>query len=90
MDATYNSENISECCKNDYGYFCWSFISHILFVLKLLQEEKKALKKTESEDKDLLQRASLDITLLPEAEEDARLASLLKYKSTESMYLVIK
>lgn len=61
-----------------------------MFVLKLLQEEKKALKKTESEDKDLLQRASLDITLLPEAEEDARLASLLKYKSTESMYLVIK
>lgn len=61
-----------------------------MFVLKLLQEEKKALKKTESEDKDLLQRASLDITLLPEAEEDAKLASLLKYKSTESMYLVIK
>lgn len=62
----------------------------IFYFTKLLQEEKKALKKTESEDKDLLQRASLDITLLPEAEEDARLASLLKYKSTESMYLVIK
>ncbi|XP_061180506.1 coiled-coil domain-containing protein 130 homolog [Saccostrea echinata] len=48
------------------------------------REEKKALKKTAMEDKDLLERSSLDITLLPESKEDVKIASLLKYKSTET------
>lgn len=41
------------------------------------------------EDKELLQKSSLNISLLPKSEEDTKLASLLKYKSLESMYYCI-
>eukprot|EP00105_Crassostrea_gigas_P023930 XP_011443995.1 PREDICTED: coiled-coil domain-containing protein 130 homolog [Crassostrea gigas] len=48
------------------------------------REEKKAQKKTQMEDKELLQKSSLNISLLPKSEEDTKLASLLKYKSLET------
>ncbi|KAJ8306449.1 hypothetical protein KUTeg_016994, partial [Tegillarca granosa] len=44
------------------------------------REEKKAIKKSEAADKDLLKRSSLEIPLIPESQDDVKLASLLKYE----------
>ena len=53
--------------------------------------EKKELKSTAQTDKALLEKSSLDITLLPESSEDQRLAELIKYEdvSDGSMYYSI-
>ncbi|XP_072255563.1 probable splicing factor YJU2B [Pyxicephalus adspersus] len=48
------------------------------------REEKKLIREEEEKDQALLKKTSLDIKLLPETEEDRRLASLLKYRSLES------
>ena len=46
------------------------------------------MKSTAQTDKALLEKSSLDITLLPESSEDQRLAELIKYEdvSDGSMY----
>lgn len=51
---------------------------------KKFREEKKILKEEEEHDAALLSKASLSIPLIPESEEDKRLASLLKYRSLDS------
>ncbi|XP_071508947.1 uncharacterized protein [Diadema antillarum] len=51
---------------------------------KKFRTEKKQLLAVEASDKALLAKSSLDIELVPEAEEDKKLASLLKYSATES------
>ncbi|KAM9313314.1 putative splicing factor YJU2B [Gastrophryne carolinensis] len=48
------------------------------------REEKKQIREEEAKDQALLTKASLDLKLLPETEEDKRMASLLKYRSLES------
>ncbi|KAM4748485.1 putative splicing factor YJU2B [Rhinophrynus dorsalis] len=48
------------------------------------REEKKQILEEEERDQSLLRKASLDLKLLPETEEDKRLASLLKYRSVET------
>lgn len=48
------------------------------------RKEKKELKEEELKDKALLLKSSLDIELVPETEDDKKLASLLKYKTIES------
>lgn len=48
------------------------------------REEKKQIREEEQKDQALLKKASLDLKLLPETEEDKRMASLLKYRSLES------
>ncbi|KAM4675014.1 putative splicing factor YJU2B [Discoglossus pictus] len=48
------------------------------------REEKKQIKEEEERDQVLLKKASLNLQLLPETEEDKKLASLLKYRSLES------
>ncbi|CAH2272885.1 Hypothetical predicted protein [Pelobates cultripes] len=48
------------------------------------REEKKQIKDEEDRDQALLRKASLDLKLLPETEDDRKLASLLKYRSVES------
>ncbi|XP_053320612.1 probable splicing factor YJU2B [Spea bombifrons] len=48
------------------------------------REEKKLIKEEEERDQALLKRASLDLKLLPETEEDKKLAALLRYRSVES------
>ena len=62
----------------------------LLYFLILIQfrAEKKELKSTAQVDKALLEKSSLDITLLPESSEDQRLAELIKYEdvSDGSMY----
>ena len=62
----------------------------LLYFLILIQfrAEKRELKSTAQTDKALLEKSSLDITLLPESSEDQRLAELIKYEdvSDGSMY----
>ncbi|XP_018421616.1 PREDICTED: coiled-coil domain-containing protein 130 [Nanorana parkeri] len=48
------------------------------------REEKKQIREEEQKDQALLKKTSLDLKLLPETEEDKRIASLLKYHSLES------
>ncbi|XP_063786245.1 probable splicing factor YJU2B [Pseudophryne corroboree] len=48
------------------------------------REEKKQIREEEERDQALLKKTSLDIKLLPETEEDKRLAALLKYRSLGS------
>ncbi|XP_069834525.1 probable splicing factor YJU2B [Dendropsophus ebraccatus] len=48
------------------------------------REEKKQIREEEERDQALLKKTSLDLKLLPEAEEDKKLAALLKYRSLES------
>ncbi|XP_069623372.1 probable splicing factor YJU2B [Ranitomeya imitator] len=48
------------------------------------REEKKQIQEEEERDQALLKKTSLDLKLLPEAEEDKKMASLLKYRSLES------
>lgn len=48
------------------------------------REEKKQILEEEQKDQAFLKKASLDLKLLPETEEDKRIASLLKYRSLES------
>ena len=57
-------------------------------ILIQFRAEKKELKSTAQTDKALLEKSSLDITLLPESSEDQRLAELIKYEdvSDGSMY----
>ncbi|KAJ1134825.1 hypothetical protein NDU88_001271 [Pleurodeles waltl] len=51
---------------------------------KKFRDEKKVLKEEEEKDQALLDKASLDIPLLQESEEDRQLAALLKYRSLDS------
>ncbi|XP_068128268.1 probable splicing factor YJU2B [Hyperolius riggenbachi] len=46
--------------------------------------EKKQIREEEEKDQALLKKTSLDLKLLPETEEDKKIASLLKYHSLES------
>ncbi|XP_077117956.1 putative splicing factor YJU2B isoform X2 [Ranitomeya variabilis] len=48
------------------------------------REEKKQIQEEEERDQALLKKTSLDLKLLPEAEEDKKMAALLKYHSLES------
>ncbi|NP_001086365.1 coiled-coil domain-containing protein 130 [Xenopus laevis] len=48
------------------------------------REEKKQIKEEEERDQALLTKASLDLKLVPEVEEDKKIAALLKYRSLES------
>ncbi|KAG8441442.1 hypothetical protein GDO86_006981 [Hymenochirus boettgeri] len=48
------------------------------------REEKKQIKEEEEKDQALLRKTSLDIQLVPETDEDRKLASLLKFRSLES------
>lgn len=48
------------------------------------REEKKQIREEEERDQALLKKTSLDLKLLPEVEEDKKLAALLKYRSLES------
>lgn len=48
------------------------------------QEENKELKKTAAQNNFLLKKSSLDIPLLPEREEDKKMASLLSMKLISS------
>uniref|UniRef100_A0A6I8S0K1 Probable splicing factor YJU2B n=1 Tax=Xenopus tropicalis TaxID=8364 RepID=A0A6I8S0K1_XENTR len=48
------------------------------------RDEKKQIKEEEERDQALLKKASLDLKLVPEKEEDKKLAALLKYRSLES------
>ncbi|XP_040271006.1 coiled-coil domain-containing protein 130 [Bufo bufo] len=48
------------------------------------REEKKQILEEEERDQALLKKTSLELKLLPEAEEDKKLAALLKYRSLES------
>ncbi|XP_038048334.1 coiled-coil domain-containing protein 130-like [Patiria miniata] len=48
------------------------------------REEKVELKTAMEKDKALLTKSSLDIALVPEHEDDKKLASLMKYKTVES------
>ncbi|XP_075711605.1 putative splicing factor YJU2B [Rhinoderma darwinii] len=48
------------------------------------REEKKQIREEEERDQALLKKTSLDLKLLPEVEEDKKLATLLKYRSLES------
>ncbi|NWI13433.1 CC130 protein, partial [Crypturellus soui] len=52
--------------------------------LPAAQEEKKTLREEEEEAAALQAKAGLSIPLVPEAEEDRRLAALLKYRSPDS------
>ncbi|KAE8620108.1 hypothetical protein XENTR_v10010101 [Xenopus tropicalis] len=47
------------------------------------RDEKKQIKEEEERDQALLKKASLDLKLVPEKEEDKKLAALLKYRSLE-------
>lgn len=58
-------------CMNFYGFFLHS------------QEEKKQIIANQAVDKALLKKSSLDIELVPETEQDRRLASLIKYSVTK-------
>ncbi|XP_078501912.1 putative splicing factor YJU2B [Lissotriton helveticus] len=51
---------------------------------KKFRDEKKVLKDEEEKDQALLDKASLDIPLVQESEEDRQLAALLKYRSLDS------
>ncbi|XP_014677142.1 PREDICTED: coiled-coil domain-containing protein 130 homolog [Priapulus caudatus] len=46
---------------------------------KVFRDKKKEIKATHEKDQKLLVKSSLDIDLLPESEEDARVAGLVKY-----------
>lgn len=46
--------------------------------------EKKQIKEEEERDQAFLTKASLNLNLLPETDEDRKLASLLRYRSVES------
>ncbi|XP_013792905.2 coiled-coil domain-containing protein 130 homolog [Limulus polyphemus] len=48
------------------------------------REKKKELLVAEASDKALLERSSLDIKLMPETDDDVKLAGLLKLSSTET------
>ncbi|XP_053574153.1 probable splicing factor YJU2B isoform X1 [Bombina bombina] len=48
------------------------------------REEKKQIQEEEEKDQLLLKKTSLDLQLLPETEDDKKLAALLKYRSLES------
>ncbi|XP_073507066.1 probable splicing factor YJU2B [Phyllobates terribilis] len=48
------------------------------------REEKKLIREEEERDQALLKKTSLDLKLLPELEEDKKMAALLKYHSLES------
>uniref|UniRef100_A0A8C5MY71 Probable splicing factor YJU2B n=1 Tax=Leptobrachium leishanense TaxID=445787 RepID=A0A8C5MY71_9ANUR len=48
------------------------------------REEKKHIKEEEERDQAFLRKASLDLKLLPETDQDQRLAALLRYRSVES------
>ncbi|XP_073443474.1 probable splicing factor YJU2B [Dendrobates tinctorius] len=48
------------------------------------REEKKQIQEEEERDQALLKKTSLDLKLLPEVEEDKKIAALLKYRSLES------
>ncbi|XP_046327927.2 coiled-coil domain-containing protein 130 homolog [Haliotis rufescens] len=48
------------------------------------REEKKAIKASESSDRSLLDKSSLDIKLLDEEDQDRKMAGLIKYSVTES------
>jgi len=53
---------------------------------QLFRTRKKELKKEEETDKNLLAKSSLDIPLVPENEDDRRLASLIaKYRTVQSV-----
>ncbi|XP_053574154.1 probable splicing factor YJU2B isoform X2 [Bombina bombina] len=47
------------------------------------REEKKQIQEEEEKDQLLLKKTSLDLQLLPETEDDKKLAALLKYRSLE-------
>lgn len=48
-----------------------------------VQEEKKEIAAVKAADRALLDKCSLDIELVPEEEEDQRLAGLIKYSVTK-------
>ena len=48
-----------------------------------VQEEKKEIAAMKAADRALLDKCSLDIELVPEEEEDQRLAGLIKYSVTK-------
>ncbi|XP_078529109.1 putative splicing factor YJU2B, partial [Lissotriton helveticus] len=50
---------------------------------KKFRDEKKVIKDEEEKDQALLDKASLDIPLVQESEEDRQLAALLKYRSLD-------
>ena len=50
--------------------------------------EKKEIKSADEKDQALLVKSSLDIALVPESEEDKKLASLLHYSAVECEYYI--
>ncbi len=66
---------------NQYGSkgYCWNIKCTDLF--HIFQSEKKSLKLQSDADAALLEKSSLDITLLPEDERDLQIAKLLKYSA---------
>uniref|UniRef100_F6ZD00 Probable splicing factor YJU2B n=1 Tax=Ciona intestinalis TaxID=7719 RepID=F6ZD00_CIOIN len=54
------------------------------------RSEKKRLEETARSDKALLDKSSLDIKLLPESEEDKKMAELLKYQTVKSLEMSLK
>lgn len=49
------------------------------------RQRKKELKEDEERDKSLLVRSSLDIPLLPESEQDVRLAAMMRLQSSKTV-----
>jgi hypothetical protein len=65
--------------------------SHIYYIFLVglnssFQVEKKQLKASEQADRALLDKSSLDISLVSEHDDDIKLAGLLKYKNIECQF----
>lgn len=54
-----------------------------------MQAEKKQLKEAADADRTILERASLNIDLVEESEEDKRLAGLMKYSVTSCKFILL-
>uniref|UniRef100_A0A8C5MYE2 Probable splicing factor YJU2B n=1 Tax=Leptobrachium leishanense TaxID=445787 RepID=A0A8C5MYE2_9ANUR len=62
----------------------WKDDFSINSLLRSKFREKKHIKEEEERDQAFLRKASLDLKLLPETDQDQRLAALLRYRSVES------
>ncbi|KAM5173033.1 putative splicing factor YJU2B [Mantella aurantiaca] len=76
IPSLYELQEAQDAWKDDFA------INSLL--RNKFREEKKQIGEEEQKDQALLKKTSLDLKLLPETEEDKRMASLLKYRSLES------
>ncbi len=74
-------EDLQERMKDDY--------SANKALRDMFRTRKKEIKASEDKDNEFLRKRSLDIPLLAESEEDAKIASLIRLQPSQSMYIVL-